>query len=159
MNLLSKVFRRFSLIEVVIMIRKLQKTDVIKVADIWLDSNIKAHDFIPAQYWKSNFELVKQLLLQATVYVYEDNQKIQGFIGMNEEYIEGLFVSDEMQSQGIGKILLNYAKGKRNKLFLNVYQKNTRAISFYQREGFEVQYSGLDEATGEKDYVMTWQQK
>ena len=159
MNLLSKVFRRFSLIEVVIMIRKLQKTDVIKVADIWLDSNIKAHDFIPAQYWKSNFELVKQLLLQATVYVYEDNQKIQGFIGMNEEYIEGLFVLNEMQSQGIGKILLNYAKGKRNKLFLNVYQKNTRAISFYQREGFEVQCSGLDEATGEKDYVMTWQQK
>ena len=159
MNLLSKVFHRFSLIEVVIMIRKLQKTDVIKVADIWLDSNIKAHDFIPAQYWKSNFELVKQLLLQATVYVYEDNQKIQGFIGMNEEYIEGLFVLNEMQSQGIGKILLNYAKGKRNKLFLNVYQKNTRAISFYQREGFEVQYSGLDEATGEKDYVMTWQQK
>ena len=132
------------------MIRKLQKTDVIKVADIWLDSNIKAHDFIPAQYWKSNFELVKELLLQATVYVYEDNQKIQGFIGMNEEYIEGIFVSDEMQSQGIGKILLNYAKGKRNKLFLNVYQKNTRAISFYQREGFEVQYSGLDEVTGEK---------
>ena len=159
MNLLSKVFHRFSLIEVVIMIRKLQKTDVIKVADIWLDSNIKAHDFIPAQYWKSNFELVKQLLLQATVYVYEDNQKIQGFIGMNEEYIEGLFVLNEMQSQGIGKILLNYAKGKRNKLFLNVYQKNTRAISFYQREGFEVQCSGLDEATGEKDYVMTWQQK
>ena len=159
MNLLSKVFLRFSLIEVVIMIRKLQKTDVIKVADIWLDSNIKAHDFIPAQYWKSNFELVKQLLLQATVYVYEDNQKIQGFIGMNEEYIEGIFVSNEMQSQGIGKILLNYAKGKRNKLFLNVYQKNTRAISFYQREGFEVQYSGLDEATGENDYVMTWQQK
>ena len=42
---------------------------------------------------------------------------------------------------------------------LNVYQKNTRAISFYQREGFEIQYSGLDEATGEKDYVMAWQQK
>ena len=48
--------------------------------------------------------------------------------------------------QGIGKILLNYVKGKRNKLILNVYQKNTRAISFYQREGFEIQYSGLDEA-------------
>ena len=39
------------------------------------------------------------------------------------------------------------------------YHKNTRAISFYQREGFEIQYSGLDEATGEKDYVMAWQQK
>ena len=141
------------------MIRKLQKTDVIKVADIWLDSNIKAHDFIPAQYWKSNLALVKELLLQATVYVYEDNQEIQGFIGLNGEYIEGIFVSDAMQSQGIGKALLNCVKETRNKLLLNVYQKNTSAISFYQREGFEIQYSGMDEATGEKDYVMAWQKK
>lgn len=141
------------------MIRELRKVDINKVAEIWLDTNIKTHYFISAQYWKSNFELVKELLLQATVYVYEDKQEIQGFIGLSNEYIEGIFVSAEMQSQGIGKILLNYVKGKRNKLILNVYQKNTRAISFYQREGFEVQYSGLDEATGEKDYVMTWQQK
>ena len=141
------------------MIRKLQKADINKVAEIWLDTNIKTHYFISAQYWKSNFELVKELLLQATVYVYEDKQEIQGFIGLSNEYIEGIFVSAEMQSQGIGKILLNYVKGKRNKLILNVYQKNTRAISFYQREGFEIQYSGLDEATGEKDYVMAWQQK
>lgn len=141
------------------MIRGLRKVDINKVAEIWLDTNIKTHYFISAQYWKSNFELVKELLLQATVYVYEDKQEIQGFIGLSNEYIEGIFVSAEMQSQGIGKILLNYVKGKRNKLILNVYQKNTRAISFYQREGFEIQYSGLDEATGEKDYVMAWQQK
>ena len=141
------------------MIRELRKVDINKVAEIWLDTNIKTHYFISAQYWKSNFELVKELLLQATVYVYEDKQEIQGFIGLSNEYIEGIFVSAEMQSQGIGKILLNYVKGKRNKLILNVYQKNTRAISFYQREGFDIQYSGLDEATGEKDYVMAWQQK
>ena len=141
------------------MIRELRKVDINKVAEIWLDTNIKTHYFISAQYWKSNFELVKELLLQATVYVYEDKQEIQGFIGLNDEYVEGIFVSGEMQSQGIGKILLNYAKDKRNKLHLNVYQKNARAISFYKREGFEIQYSGLDEATGEKDYVMAWQQK
>ncbi|CCZ06753.1 putative uncharacterized protein [Clostridium sp. CAG:127] len=29
----------------------------------------------------------------------------------------------------------NYAKDKRNKLLLNVYQKNARAIPFYKREG------------------------
>ena len=141
------------------MIRVVQKTDITKVADIWLDTNIKAHNFIPDEYWKSNFKSVKEALLLAEVYVYEYDTEIQGFIGLSNEYIEGIFVSAEMQSQGIGKILLNYVKGKRNKLILNVYQKNTRAISFYQREGFEIQYSGLDEATGEKDYVMAWQQK
>ena len=141
------------------MVRELRKEDINKVADIWLDTNIKAHFFISAQYWKSNLELVKELLLQATVYVYEDNNGIQGFIGLNDEYIEGIFVSDEMQSQGIGKILLNYAKDRRHKLLLNVYQKNTRAIAFYQREEFVIQYDGLDKATSEKDYVMVWQQK
>ena len=141
------------------MIRELQEADVNKVADIWLNTNIKAHSFIPAQYWKGNFELVKEQLLQAEVYIYEDNQQIQGFIGLNGEYIEGIFVSDEYQSQGIGARLLNCIKNKKDKLSLSVYQKNSRAISFYQREEFEIQYSGLDEATGEKDYGMAWQQK
>ena len=141
------------------MIRELRKADIDKVAVIWLNTNIKAHDFIPAQYWESNFESVKELLPQATVYVYEDGRGIQGFIGLNDEYIEGVFVSDGMQSQGIGRLLLDYAKTKRNELRLNVYRKNTRAIAFYQREGFEIRYSDVDEATGEKDHVMEWRRK
>ena len=141
------------------MIRTLQNADINRVADIWLDTNLKAHSFISAQYWKSNYELVKEMLSQAEVYVYEDGQKIQGFIGLSDEYIEGIFVPEEMQSQGIGKLLLNYIKGRKSALRLNVYQKNIRAIHFYQREGFEIQCEGLDEVTGEKDYVMIWQQK
>lgn len=141
------------------MIRSLQKADINRVADIWLDTNLKAHSFISAQYWESNYELVKEMLSQAEVYVYEDDQKIQGFIGLSDKYIEGIFVSEKMQSQGIGKLLLNYIKDRKDVLRLNVYQKNTRAIHFYQREGFEIQCEGLDEATGEKDYVMIWQQK
>ena len=141
------------------MIRSLQKADINRVADIWLDTNLKAHSFISAQYWESNYELVKEMLSQAEVYVYEDGQKIQGFIGLSDKYIEGIFVSEKMQSQGIGKLLLNYIKDKKDVLRLNVYQKNIRAIHFYQREEFEIQCEGLDEATGEKDYVMIWQQK
>ena len=37
-------------------------------------------------------------------------------------------------------------KDKKVSLQLNVYQKNARAISFYQREGFIIQCEGLDEA-------------
>ena len=70
---------------------------------------------------------------------------------MINQYIEGIFVSDEMQSCGIGKLLLDYVKDKKVSLRLNVYQKNARAISFYQREGFIIQCEGLDEATGEKE--------
>ena len=141
------------------MIRKLQKADLNRVADIWLDTNIKAHSFVPAQYWKNNFETVKEMLLQAEVYVYEEGRNIQGFIGLNSEFIEGIFVSSENQSQGIGGLLLNYIKNKKPKVSLYVYQKNTRAISFYQREGFKIRCEALDETTGEKEFVMMWQSK
>ena len=139
------------------MIRELRKTDINRVADIWLKTNLKAHFFIPEQYWISNYEFVKEMLPQAEVYVYEDDKMIQGFIGINDEYIEGIFVSDEMQSRGIGKMLLDYIKDKKDRLQLKVYQKNVRAMSFYQREGFTIQSEEMDEFTGEKEYVMNWE--
>lgn len=139
------------------MIRKLQKIDINRVADIWLKTNLKAHYFIPEQYWTNNYEVVKEMLPQAEVYVYEDDKIIQGFIGINDEYIEGIFVSDEMQSRGIGKMLLDYIKDKKDRLQLKVYQKNVRAMSFYQREGFTIQSEEMDEFTGEKEYVMNWE--
>ena len=141
------------------MIRVLQKADIERVVDIWLDTNLKAHYYIPRQYWKNNIDLVKEMLPQAEVYVYEDDKMIQGFVGISNEYIEGIFVSDEMQSCGIGKLLLDYIKNKKVRLRLNVYQKNTRALSFYQREEFNIQCEGFDGATGEKEYTMLWQQK
>ena len=33
--------------------------------------------------------------------MFEVDKMIQGFVGLNDEYIEGIFVSDEMQSCGI----------------------------------------------------------
>ena len=65
-------------------------------------TNLKAHFFIPEQYWSSNYELVKEMLPQAEVYVYENDKKVQGFVDVRDEYVEGIFVVDEMQSQGIG---------------------------------------------------------
>lgn len=139
------------------MIRKLQKVDINRVADIWLKTNLKTHYFIPEQYWTNNYEVVKEMLPQADVYVYEDDKIIQGFVGINDEYIEGIFVSDEMQSCGIGKMLLDYIKDKKDKSQLKVYQKNVREMSFYQREGFTIQSEEMDEFTREKEYVMNWE--
>ena len=49
------------------MIRELRKTDINRVADIWLKTNLKAHSFISEQYWISNYERVKEMLPQAEV--------------------------------------------------------------------------------------------
>lgn len=71
------------------MIRELRKADINKVANIWLDTNITAHYFIPAQYWQNNFELVKELLLQATVYVLAPGENRHFEPGENSQFQPG----------------------------------------------------------------------
>ena len=125
---------------------------------IWLDTNIKAHNFIPKEYWIGNYAMVKDILPRAEIYVYEDDKlnQIDGFIGLTDDYIEGIFVRDDVQSRGIGKQLLNYAKEIKSSMSLSVYQKNTRAIFFYQREQFVIQSENIDDSTNEKELIMTW---
>ena len=140
------------------MIRRLQKTDIDAVSGIWLDANRDAHDFIPAEYWESNFLPVKEMLLQAEVYVYIDECKneIEGFVGLEETYIAGIFVRKEARSKGSGKALLDFIKEKKQELTLNVYQKNERAVRFYEREGFQIIERVTDKSTDEKEYLMRW---
>ena len=99
------------------------------------------------------------MLPQAEVYVYETIRG-SGLSGQPERRIHrGHFVSEEAQSRGIGKRLIDCAKDRKPALRLNAYQKNVRAIRFYQREGFQILRSGLDAATGEPDYEMLWQRE
>ena len=138
------------------MIRKMEKKDLDRVSKIWLDTNIKAHDFIPAQYWEKNYGPVREMLPQAEVYVWEEKGQIQGFAGLYEEYIAGIFVPEQAQSKGIGGQLLNYIKGRKPYLSLKVYQQNIRAVKFYKREGFQIKKESADQETGEKEYTMEW---
>ena len=42
------------------MIRKLQKADINRVADLWLDTNLKAHDFIPSKLYPNGI-IIKEI--------------------------------------------------------------------------------------------------
>lgn len=139
------------------MIREFQGTDTDEVMRIWLSSNQDAHAFIPKAYWCSHFTEVQQALLQAQVFVYDTDGGIQGFVGMMQGYIAGIFVDKNHRSCGIGKQLLTYVKQKYDTLSLRVYQKNTKAAAFYHREGFFICAEGVDEDTGEKEYTMLWE--
>ena len=90
--------------------------------------------------------MVREMLPLAEIYVYEedDTNLIDGFIGLLDSYLAGLFVKDTAQSKGIGKQLLDYAKSIKSEMTLSVYQKNIRAIHFYQREQFQIQSENID---------------
>ena len=140
------------------MIRKFETQDLGTVMQIWLEGNLDAHPFIPASFWTGHFETVRDMLPQAELYVHEDKdtRQIDGFIGLTENHIEGIFVAKAARSKGIGKALLEYAKSRKPCLTLSVYQKNQRALAFYRREQFVVQSEGIDEDTNEAEIQMLW---
>ena len=140
------------------MVRQYSNGDIDAVMQIWLDTNIRAHHFIPSDYWRTNCDMVRELLSHAEIYVHEDEcaKQIDGFIGLNDDYIEGIFVKETMQSKEIGKQLLNHVKKVKPTLKLNVYQKNEKAIKFYLREKFNIRSENIDDNTGEKEFVMVW---
>lgn len=138
------------------MVREFQADDLSRIMELWLDTNIQAHDFIKKSYWQDHFGEVMEILPKASVYVYEDNGSIQGFIGLMDSYIAGIFISIDHQSGGIGSRLLNYVKGNHDELSLKVYEKNKRAVDFYLREGFVVTEKQEDKENGEVEYQMSW---
>ena len=138
-------------------IREFQTKDIGKIMRIWFDTNVKTHYFISKKYWLEQFDNVKLTLPQSAIYVYEINNKdIVGFIGLSDDYIEGLFVDVNYQSTGIGKQLLDYIKNIKICLSLNVYKKNDRATRFYLRECFTIQSENIDNNTGENEFTMIW---
>lgn len=141
------------------MIRKLNNADLDEVIKIWLNENIKTHFFISPEYWKSNETTVKNLLPLAEVYIYEKNEKIVGFIGLDNDYIAGIFIKSDEQSKGIGKKLLNFVKTFKTELNLNVYIKNIKAVNFYKRENFKKKKETVDSNTDEKEFFMTWKKE
>ncbi len=138
------------------MIRKFEMKDTKRVMQIWLEANLEAHDFVSGDYWCSQYQTVQEQLSAADIYVYEQDNEIQGFLGMMDNYLAGIFVDKKYRSMGIGKGLLDYVKKIYPAFSLNVYQKNQRAVDFYLRENLTIVSTGVDEDTAEADYTVVW---
>lgn len=68
-------------------------------------------------------------------YVYDDGV-VKGFIRLNGDEVEKLFVEPALQGRKIGENLLTYAVEQHGAAWLWALEKNTRAIRFYERHGF-----------------------
>lgn len=138
------------------MIRKFENSDIDDIMQIWQNENIRAHNFISKEYWKNNYEHVKKLMPNSEIYVYIEQGKVKGFIGINNNYIEGIFIDSDSQNKGVGTALLNKVKEEKMELRLNVYEKNIKAVKFYQKNGFEIVKETVDKENNEKEFRMMW---
>ncbi|EGQ8015503.1 N-acetyltransferase [Vibrio cholerae] len=137
------------------MIRKYNSNDLDSVMEIWLEASVKAHDFVPAYFWESQVESMRNIYIPAAeVFVYEIESKIVGFYALYENNLAAIFVFPAFQGKGIGKQLLSHAKAQREILSLSVYKENQASYQFYLSQGFTVISEQMDEHTGHPEYTM-----
>ena len=140
------------------MLRELKEKDNDDVMKIWRDGNFKAHNFISNAYWSNKYSDVQNNLLKSSyTVIYEEDGKIKAFLSIKDDgEIWALFVIEEIQREGIGRILINYAKEKYEKLSLKVYEKNINATMFFKAMGFKKIKTQINESTFENEYIMEW---
>lgn len=139
-------------------IREFKSEDIDRVMSIWLESTIEAHNFISAEYWKINYEVVKnQYIPMSETYIYEEDKVIRGFISIIEgSFIGALFVDVKDQGNGVGKSLIDYVKEKYKKLSLAVYKDNINAYEFYKKQEFVALVEQSNEDNGYLEVIMEW---
>ena len=124
-------------------IRKATFLDLARIAEI-LVFNYRLN-FYPIfkndEYYFSELQVPSQMEQLSdhisSIWVYDDGV-VKGFIQIENGEVEKLFVEPALQGNAIGSALLTYAVHTHRAHTLWALEKNTRAICFYERHGFQI---------------------
>ena len=148
-----------------ISVRRAGADDAPAVADVFLRSFHATYDFPLAhtddevREWVRT-RLVPQMETCVAVDARDDGDRILGFATVEPGWIEQLYVDPDHLGEGIGRLLLDKAKGRQpDGLLLWTFQVNDRARRFYERNGFEaVQMTdGSGNQERQPDVQYRWQ--
>lgn len=108
------------------------------LAGIWERSVMATHGFLKTE----NFNEIKAALIpdyfpNVNLYAITDNGEYAGFIGLNLDSIEMLFIDSDRRGQGYGSALIEFAK-RRGATKVDVNEQNPSALNFYKAKGFRV---------------------
>ncbi len=114
---------------------------------------------IEESYWHESEPLVRDVYFpSAHTWVWEEEGEVKGFISvMDQRFVGALFVAPASIRRGIGRALLAFICERYPDLSLEVYQKNSRAVSFYHAQGFRIEDSAWQDDTQQPTWLMRWQ--
>ncbi|MGV0923340.1 GNAT family N-acetyltransferase [Empedobacter tilapiae] len=135
------------------MIRKIGEKDFSRLKEIWESAVIHTHDFLA----KEDFEYYKENLPNyfpyVTLFGFEIDNQIVGFVGVAEQNLEMLFIHNDFRRKGIGKALLKYSIQKLDVRSVDVNEQNKQAADFYLSQGFNIESRSEKDGEG-KDYPI-----
>lgn len=117
---------------------------------------MKGHFFFEDQDYFRN-----HILMENNVWVVTVADRPVGFMAMNKDFIDQLYIHPDYWRQGIGEALLQFAKGySPEHLWLYTLQVNVNARSFYEKNGFVAEKFGVSPPPeSEPDVEYHWRRK
>ena len=109
-----------------------------RLLDIWESAVVETHTFLN----KADIIAIKPdaksgLMEIESLYCFlDDADTAQGFIGVENNKIEMLFIDADARGQGIGKQLLKFALVNLGAKYVDVNEQNEQAAGFYKHMGF-----------------------
>lgn len=119
-------------------IRQASNADHPQLLDIWLRSVRATHHFLQASDIEALLPQLRDVYLPAVeLWVAVDAEDCPlGFIGLNENHVEMLFIEPDLRGKGIGRGLLDHARKSHSQLSVDVNEQNPEAVGFYLHYGF-----------------------
>ena len=105
---------------------------------LWELSVRATHDFLSEDDIVAYKALIKgQYLKTLDLYCSIDGGIKTGFVGLQGNLIQMLFVHPAHMAKGIGKALVHFAVTRHGANEVDVNEQNTKALGFYKSLGFE----------------------
>lgn len=142
-------------------LRPYREDDLEETLSLWRrawDATIPDIDFSKRLDWWRN-RWVGELVAKNTITIAEAESRAVGFvvIDQNSGYLDQIVVDPVCWGSGAANVLLTAAKlqSPRN-ITLDVNQSNSRAIRFYEREGFVRDGEGKNPISGKPTWRYVW---
>lgn len=119
-------------------IRQATNADHPQLLNIWLRSVRATHHFLQESDIEALLPQLRDIYLPAVeLWVAVDAEDCPlGFIGLNENHVEMLFIEPDLRGTGIGRALLDHARSSRSQMSVDVNEQNPEAVGFYLHYGF-----------------------
>jgi putative acetyltransferase len=105
---------------------------------LWEASVRATHDFLSEDDIQTYKKLIANNYMQTLdLYCVREDARIAGFIGLNDNLVQMLFVHPQFRRMGIGKALMHFAINEHNVTEVDVNEQNIQALEFYKTFGFE----------------------
>lgn len=113
-------------------------SDYDALTELWEASVRATHHFLSEEDILFFKPLVRNEFLQSVQLYCIREERIMGFMGIDGNKIEMLFIDPASRGKGLGKALLHYAVQELGVSKVDVNEQNDEAVGFYRKMGFNV---------------------